>query len=42
MEKIVFDILMGTIKFNQGNAGKLESGKKINEEFDLFFTKIIK
>ncbi|WP_289661949.1 nucleotidyltransferase domain-containing protein [Flavobacterium panacagri] len=36
-EVLITDFLLETVKFNQENANKLESGKKINEELDLFF-----
>lgn len=36
-EVVITDFLLETVKFNQENASKLESGKKMNEELDLFF-----
>lgn len=40
-EVLITDFLLETVKFNQDNAGKLGSGKKMNEELDLFFREII-
>lgn len=36
-ETLITDFLLETVKFNQENASKLGSGKKISEELDLFF-----
>lgn len=36
-EALITDFLFETVKFNQENASKLGSGKKLNEELDLFF-----
>jgi hypothetical protein len=36
-EILITDFLFDTVKFNQENASKLGSGKKLNEELDLFF-----
>ncbi|MEP7093173.1 MAG: nucleotidyltransferase domain-containing protein [Flavobacterium sp.] len=36
-ETLITDFLLETIQFNQENASKLGSGKKLNEELDLFF-----
>jgi uncharacterized protein len=36
-ETLITDFLSDTVKFNQENASKLGSGKKMNEELDLFF-----
>lgn len=36
-EVLITDFLLETVKFNQENASTLGSGKKINEELDLFF-----
>jgi len=36
-ETLVTDFLFETIQFNQENAGKLGSGKRLSEELDLFF-----
>lgn len=36
-EALITDFLLETVQFNQENASKLESGKKISEELDLFF-----
>ncbi|MEL1254430.1 nucleotidyltransferase domain-containing protein [Flavobacterium sp. DGU38] len=41
-EALITDFLLETVKFNQENAGKLGSGKKLNEELDLFFLKMLK
>ena len=41
-EVLITDFLLETLKFNQENAGKLGSGKKMSEELDLFFRKLIK
>lgn len=41
-EVLITDFLLETIKFNQENASKLESGKKLSEELDLFFRNMIK
>ncbi|MEM0575067.1 nucleotidyltransferase domain-containing protein [Flavobacterium polysaccharolyticum] len=40
-EVLITDFLMETVKFNQENASKLGSGKKMNEELDLFFRREI-
>jgi len=41
-EVLIADFLLETLKFNQENASKLGSGKKLNEELDLFFFNVIK
>ncbi|OXA88704.1 nucleotidyltransferase domain-containing protein [Flavobacterium hercynium] len=41
-ETLITDFLLETIQFNQENASKLGSGKKISEELDLFFRNLIK
>lgn len=41
-ETLITDFLLKTVQFNQENASKLGSGKKINEELDLFFARMIK
>ncbi|OIV39731.1 nucleotidyltransferase domain-containing protein [Flavobacterium johnsoniae] len=41
-ETLITDFLLETIKFNQENASKLRSRKKLSEELDLFFRKMIK
>jgi predicted nucleotidyltransferase len=41
-ETLITDFLLETVKFNQETASKLGSGKKVNEELDLFFKGIIK
>ncbi|WP_264524740.1 nucleotidyltransferase domain-containing protein [Flavobacterium sp. N502536] len=41
-EALITDFLLETVKFNQENASKLGSGKKLNEELDLFFREMIK
>jgi predicted nucleotidyltransferase len=41
-EVLITDFLLETVKFNQENASKLGSGKKMNEELDLFFRDEIK
>jgi predicted nucleotidyltransferase len=41
-EILISDFLLETVKFNQENASKLGSGKKLNEELDLFFRGMIK
>lgn len=41
-EVLITDFLLETIKFNQENANKLGSGKKLSEELDLFFRALIK
>lgn len=41
-EVVITDFLFETVKFNQENASKLGSGKKLNEELDLFFMKMVK
>jgi predicted nucleotidyltransferase len=41
-EVLITEFLLETIKFNQENASKLGSGKKMNEELDLFFRNWIK
>lgn len=40
-EVLITDFLIETLQFNQENANKLGSGKKLNEELDLFFRKSI-
>jgi predicted nucleotidyltransferase len=40
-EVLITDFLVETVKFNQENASKLGSGKKMNEELDLFFRNMI-
>ncbi|CAD0004281.1 nucleotidyltransferase domain-containing protein [Flavobacterium salmonis] len=40
-EVLITDFLLETVKFNQENASKLGSGKKMNEELDLFFRDLI-
>jgi predicted nucleotidyltransferase len=40
-EVLITDFLLETVKFNQENASNLESGKKIDEELDLFFREMI-
>jgi predicted nucleotidyltransferase len=40
-ETLITDFLLETVKFNQENASKLGSGKKVNEELDLFFRSMI-
>jgi uncharacterized protein len=40
-EVLITDFLLETVKFNQENWSKLGSGKKLNEELDLFFREII-
>lgn len=40
-EVLITDFLVETVQFNQENANKMESGKKLNEELDLFFRKLI-
>lgn len=39
---LITDFLLETVKFNQENASKLGSGKKMSEELDLFFRDLIK
>jgi len=41
-EVLITDFLLETVKFNQENASKLENGKRMNEELDLFFREMIK
>ncbi|MFG4004881.1 nucleotidyltransferase domain-containing protein [Flavobacterium aquidurense] len=41
-EVLITDFLLEAVKFNQQNAGKLGGGKKLSEEFDLFFREMIK
>lgn len=41
-ETLITDFLLETVKFNQENASKLGSGKKLSEELDLFFKEMIK
>ncbi|KQO21701.1 nucleotidyltransferase [Flavobacterium sp. Leaf82] len=41
-EVLITDFLLETVKFNQENASKLGSGKKLSEELDLFFREKIK
>ncbi|WP_417940193.1 DNA polymerase beta superfamily protein [Flavobacterium sp. RS13.1] len=41
-EVLITDFLLETVKFNQENASKLGSGKKMSEELDLFFLKMLK
>jgi len=41
-ETLITDFLLETVKFNQDNASKLGSGKKMSEELDLFFMKEIR
>ncbi|WP_281635619.1 nucleotidyltransferase domain-containing protein [Flavobacterium marginilacus] len=40
-ETLITDFLLETVQFNQENASKLGSGKKLNEELDLFFMNMI-
>lgn len=40
-EVLITDFLLETVKFNQEHASTLGSGKKMNEELDLFFRKEI-
>jgi len=40
-EILITDFLLEIVRFNQENAGKLGSGKKISEELDLFFREMI-
>ena len=40
-EVLITDFLLETVRFNQENASKLGSGKKLNEELDLFFREMI-
>jgi predicted nucleotidyltransferase len=40
-ETLITDFLLETVKFNQENASRLGSGKKMNEELDLFFREMI-
>ncbi|WP_291285987.1 nucleotidyltransferase domain-containing protein [Flavobacterium sp.] len=40
-EVLITDFLLETVKFNQENASKLGSGKKLSEELDLFFGEMI-
>jgi hypothetical protein len=35
-------VFVKTVKINQDNASKFGSGKKLNEELDLFFREEIK
>lgn len=41
-EVLITNFLLEIVKFNQENASKLGSGKKLNDELDLFFRGIIK
>ena len=41
-EVLITDYLWETVLFNQENAGTLKSGKKMSEELDLVFRRIIK
>ena len=41
-EVLITDYLWETVLFNQDNAGTLKSGKKMSEELDLVFRRIIK
>lgn len=41
-EVLITDFLSETVQFNQENASKLGSGKKMSEELDLFFMSLIK
>lgn len=41
-ETLITEFLLETVQFNQEKASKLESGKKMNEELDLFFMNLIK
>ncbi|MGE6356177.1 nucleotidyltransferase domain-containing protein [Flavobacterium sp. NPDC079362] len=41
-EVLITDFLLETVHFNQENASKLGSGKKMNAELDLFFRTMIK
>lgn len=41
-EACITDFLLETVQFNQENASKLGSGKKLSEELDLFFREMIK
>lgn len=41
-EVLITDFLLETVKFNQENASRLGSGKKLSEELDLFFFSVIK
>lgn len=41
-EALITDFLMETVQFNQENAGNLGSGKKMSEELDGVFRKLIK
>jgi predicted nucleotidyltransferase len=41
-DTLITDFLLETVKFNQENASQLGSGKKMNEELDLFFKEMIK
>jgi predicted nucleotidyltransferase len=41
-ETLITDFLLEIVKFNQENASKLGSGKKMNGELDLFFRNMIK
>ena len=40
-EVLITDFLLEAVKFNQQNAGKCGGGKKLSEEFDLFFREMI-
>jgi predicted nucleotidyltransferase len=40
-EVLITDFLLETVKFNQENASKLGSGKKLSDEMDLFFRREI-
>jgi predicted nucleotidyltransferase len=41
-ETLITDFLLETVDFNQENASALGSGKKLNEELDLFFREKLK
>ena len=41
-DTLITDFLLETVEFNQENASKLGSGKKMSEELDLFFREEIK
>lgn len=41
-ETLITDFLLETVKFNQENASSLKSGKKMNEELDGVFMRLIK
>ena len=40
-EVLITDFLLETVQFNQENASKLGSGKKLNDELDLFYRSLI-